>query len=46
MPERMMEKDTRRNVCNIYKSGAKVFVHVGAKRCRSATMHSVLTAKV
>ena len=28
MPERMMEKDTRRNVCNIYKYGGKVFVRV------------------
>ena len=46
MAERMMEKDTHRNVYKIYKSGDKVFVHVGAKRCRSATKHSVLTAKV
>ena len=43
MVERMMEKDTRRNFYKIYKSGDKVFVCVGNKRCRSTTKHSILT---
>ena len=46
MAERMMEKDTHRYIYKIYKSGDKVFVHVGTKRCRSATKHSVLTGKI
>ena len=46
MAERMMEKDTRRNVYKIYKSGDKVFVNVGSKRCRSTTKHSVLTGTI
>ena len=43
MTERMLEKDTGRNVYKIYKSDGNVFVRVGSKRCRSTTKHSVLT---
>ena len=39
MAERMMEKDTRINVYKIYKSGDKVFVCVGSKRCRSSILY-------
>ena len=41
-----MEKDTLRNVYKIYKSGDKVFVRVGSKRCRSITKHSILTGTI
>ena len=44
--ERMMEKDTCRNVYKIYKSGDKGFVRVGRKRCRSIAKHSVLTGTI
>ena len=40
------KKDTRRNIYKIYKSGVKVFVRVGSKRCRSTTKHSVITGTI
>ena len=40
------KKDTRRNVYKIYKSGVKVFVRVGSKRCRSTTKRSVLIGTI
>ena len=46
MAESMMEMDTRRNVYEIDKSGDKVFVRVGSKRCWSTTKHSVLTGTI
>ena len=46
MAEKMIEKDTRRNVYKIYKSGDKGFVRRGSKRCRSTTEHSVLTGTI
>ena len=38
--------NTRRNVDEIGKSGDKVFVCVGSKRCWSTTKHSVLTGTI
>ena len=46
MAERMMEKDTLRNVYKICKSGDKFSVRLGSKRCRSTTKHSVLTKTI
>ena len=46
MVERMMEKDTRRNVYKICKSCDKIIKRVGSKRCWSTTKHSILTRTI